>query len=169
MFISEAKRCVHDALCVIRNLISDPRVVAGGGAVETACSLAVLQGSKAVRTVEQHAVEAFAEALMSVPSALAANSGLDSIETLGTLKAKQLKEKCPNIGVNCLDGKTGNMMELQVYESLNSKKHQLALATQVRMQHDTRSIFAWSHFILSCVSVSAARMPEVMCGRLSRW
>lgn len=39
--IDEAKRSLHDALCVVRNLVRDNRVVYGGGAAEIACSLAV--------------------------------------------------------------------------------------------------------------------------------
>jgi chaperonin GroEL (HSP60 family) len=32
---------LHDALCVVRNLVTDNRIVYGGGAAEIACSLAV--------------------------------------------------------------------------------------------------------------------------------
>lgn len=32
--IDETRRSVHDAICVIRNLIKDPTVVVGGGATE---------------------------------------------------------------------------------------------------------------------------------------
>lgn len=39
--IEEAKRSLHDALCVIRNLVRDSRVVYGGGAAEIACALEV--------------------------------------------------------------------------------------------------------------------------------
>ena len=39
--IEEAKRSIHDALCVIRNLVRDNRIVYGGGAADIACSLAV--------------------------------------------------------------------------------------------------------------------------------
>ena len=39
--IEEAKRSLHDALCVIRNLVRENHVVYGGGAAEIACSLAV--------------------------------------------------------------------------------------------------------------------------------
>ena len=39
--VDEAKRSIHDALCVIRNLVRDNRVVYGGGAADIACSLAV--------------------------------------------------------------------------------------------------------------------------------
>ena len=31
MIIEEAKRSIHDSLCVLRNLIKDNRVVYGGG------------------------------------------------------------------------------------------------------------------------------------------
>ena len=39
--IEEAKRSLHDALCVIRNLVKDNRIVYGGGASEIACALEV--------------------------------------------------------------------------------------------------------------------------------
>lgn len=47
--IEEAKRSLHDALCVIRNLIRDNRVVYGGGAAEISCALAVSQEADKVR------------------------------------------------------------------------------------------------------------------------
>ena len=37
--IDETRRSVHDALCVIRNLIRDPRVVLGGGASELSSAI----------------------------------------------------------------------------------------------------------------------------------
>ena len=50
--IEEAKRALHDALCVIRNLVKDNRVVYGGGASEIACALAVNQAADKVRCQE---------------------------------------------------------------------------------------------------------------------
>lgn len=32
MIVEEAKRAIHDALCVVRNLIKCPRMLCGGGA-----------------------------------------------------------------------------------------------------------------------------------------
>ena len=49
MIIDEAKRALHDALCVVRNLVRDNRVVYGGGAAEIACSLAVSKMADEVR------------------------------------------------------------------------------------------------------------------------
>lgn len=131
MVISEAKRCIHDALCVVRNLLTDPRIVPGGGASEVSASLAVLEASRNVGTIETHALEAFAEALMSIPEALAENTGLNGIEMTTNLKAQQLSEKNPNIGIDCAAGTCADMMSKKVFESLSSKVHQLALATQV--------------------------------------
>ena len=57
--IEEAKRSLHDALCVIRNLIRDNRVVYGGGAAEISCTLAVSQEADKCPTLEQYAMCAF--------------------------------------------------------------------------------------------------------------
>lgn len=37
----EARRCIHDAICVVRNMIKNNNVVGGGGATELACATAV--------------------------------------------------------------------------------------------------------------------------------
>ena len=49
----ETKRSLHDALCVIRNLIRDNRVVYGGGAAEISCALAVSQEADKVRACDR--------------------------------------------------------------------------------------------------------------------
>lgn len=41
MIIEEAKRSIHDALCVVRNLVRNNKIVYGGGAAEVSCALAV--------------------------------------------------------------------------------------------------------------------------------
>jgi T-complex protein 1 subunit epsilon len=39
MACDEAKRSLHDALCVVRNLIKNNKIVYGGGSAELACSI----------------------------------------------------------------------------------------------------------------------------------
>lgn len=46
--VEEGKRSIHDALCVIRNLVRDNRIVFGGGAPEIACSVAVAKAADKV-------------------------------------------------------------------------------------------------------------------------
>merc|ERR1711934_411084 len=76
MIIEEIKRSVHDALCIVRNLVRDNRVVYGGGSAEVSCSLAVNEAAKKKVGVDQFAMHAFADALETIPMALAENSGL---------------------------------------------------------------------------------------------
>jgi len=134
MIIDEAKRSMHDALCVVRNLVRDERIVYGGGASEVSCALAVSKEADSIKTIEQYAFRAFADALESIPLALAENSGLAPIQTLTDIKAKQISENNPALGVNCMgnvNNSVGNMKELSVIETLHSKKSQIQLATQL--------------------------------------
>merc|ERR1712039_224336 len=131
MVVDEAKRCLHDANCCVRNLIRDPRVVPGGGASEVAASLAILAAADAEDTVEQYSMKSFASALEVIPMALSENSGLSSIaETAGT-KAKQQADGNPWHGVDCMQTGVTDMWEQNVYETCASKTNQLRLATQV--------------------------------------
>lgn len=93
---------MHDALCVVRNLVRDNRIVYGGGAAEIACSLAVEDAAVKSPGLEQYAMRAFADALDQVPMALAENSGLSPIETLANIKSRQAKEKNTRLGVDCM-------------------------------------------------------------------
>merc|ERR1712186_300441 len=109
MIIEEAKRSMHDALCVVRNLVRDNRVVYGGGASEISCSLAVSKEADKIKSIEQYAFRAFADALEAIPLALAENSGLDPIQTLTEVKASQVAQKTHCLGINCSDKGTNDM------------------------------------------------------------
>jgi T-complex protein 1 subunit epsilon len=131
MIIDEAKRSLHDAICVVRNLVRDNRVVYGGGAAEIACSLAVSKAADEIATVEQYAMRAFAAALDSVPMTLAENSGLEPIKTLSAIKAEQVATGRTSLGVDCLDKGSSDMKEQYVFDPLISKRQQFLLATQL--------------------------------------
>eukprot|EP00008_Paramoeba_atlantica_P010857 CAMPEP_0201482952 /NCGR_PEP_ID=MMETSP0151_2-20130828/7198_1 /ASSEMBLY_ACC=CAM_ASM_000257 /TAXON_ID=200890 /ORGANISM="Paramoeba atlantica, Strain 621/1 / CCAP 1560/9" /LENGTH=530 /DNA_ID=CAMNT_0047865875 /DNA_START=29 /DNA_END=1621 /DNA_ORIENTATION=- len=131
MALEEAKRSVHDALCVARNLVTDNRIVYGGGSAEIACSLALLDEVNTMVGSDQYAVKAFAEALDAVPIALAENSGLSAINTLTQIKREQLTSGISSLGIDCMSVGTPNMKEQGVFETLNGKLVQLRLATQV--------------------------------------
>ncbi|XP_075831893.1 T-complex protein 1 subunit epsilon [Microtus pennsylvanicus] len=134
MIIEEAKRSLHDALCVIRNLIRDNRVVYGGGAAEISCALAVSKEADKCPTLEQYAMRAFADALEVIPMALSENSGMNPIQTMTEVRAKQVKESNPALGIDCLHKGTNDMQHQHVIETLIGKKQQISLATQmVRM------------------------------------
>ncbi|CAE8673110.1 unnamed protein product [Polarella glacialis] len=131
MVVDEAKRCLHDANCCVRNLIRDPRVVPGGGASEMAASLAVLSAADQEQTIDQYSMKAFAQALDTIPMALAENSGLSSIGEMATVKGLQETTQNAWHGVDCMQVGTTDMWEQSVYEACASKCSQLRLATQV--------------------------------------
>lgn len=131
MIIEEARRSLHDAMCVVRNLIRDPRVIYGGGSAEISCSLAVAEAAEHVGTVEQYALRAFSEALDIIPLTLARNSSIQPIETLAVVKAAQKKTGNHHLGIDCMRRNTIDMKEQNVFETLSSKVQQLLLATQV--------------------------------------
>jgi len=138
MIIEEAKRSMHDALCVVRNLVRDNRVVYGGGAAEISCAIAVSKEADNIKNIEQYAFRAFAEALESVPLSLAENCGLPPIQTITDIKARQMAENNSALGVNCMGLELGgdmvmggDMKEQSVIETLQSKKSQILLATQL--------------------------------------
>lgn len=58
-------------------------------------------------------------------------SGLPPIETLTELKARQVKENSPTLGVDCMLTGNSDMKQHNVIESLHSKKQQIVLATQL--------------------------------------
>jgi len=131
MVIEEAKRSIHDALCVVRNLVRNNDVIYGGGATEISCSLAVSRAADQHTGLEQYAIRAFAEALDSIPIALAENSGLSPIEALAEVKARQISESNPRLGIDCMQKGTNDMRLQGVVDPLISKQQQFMLATQV--------------------------------------
>lgn len=144
MIVDEAKRSLHDAMCVVRNLITDNRIVYGGGSAEISCSIAVKKYADSVTGVDQYAIRAFADALDDIPMALAENAGLSPIEEVAAIKSRQVKEDKPTIGLGLLsvdqaelktDGVTGyhstDMKDVGVFETLIGKQQQLQLSAQV--------------------------------------
>jgi T-complex protein 1 subunit epsilon len=131
MIVDEAQRSLHDAICVVRNLVKDNRVVYGGGAAEIAMGLAVQKEADKVASLEQYAMRAFSDALEVIPMALAENSGMNAIEELTTVKARHVKENNPYLGIDCNENGTADMKEQKVCETLIGKKQQILLATQL--------------------------------------
>ncbi|KAJ8581945.1 hypothetical protein M405DRAFT_776945 [Rhizopogon salebrosus TDB-379] len=131
MIVDEAKRALHDAICAVRNLVVDNRVVYGGGAADISCSIAVSKAADEIPSIEQYAMRSFAAALDSIPLALAENSGLSPIETLTEVKSRQVTEQNSRLGIDCSGKGENDMMKQFVYDPLISKRQQYLLATQL--------------------------------------
>ena len=115
--VDEAERAIHDALCVVRDVIVEPYVVAGGGAAEAEVAKMLRTYAQKLSGKEQLAVQAYAEALEIIPISLAENAGMDPIDSLMEVRAKhQAKSKWT--GVDPVNGKVADLAKLEVYEPL---------------------------------------------------
>lgn len=127
--VDEAERSLHDALCVVRDIVQEPKVVAGGGSPELEVSRAMKKYAETLPGREQLAVTAFAEALESVPTTLTENAGLDPIDMLSDLRSRHEKgETWAGIEVNA--GKAQDMSKANVIEPLSVKKQIIKSATE---------------------------------------
>jgi len=128
-FVDEAERSVHDALCVVRDVVQEPKSVAGGGAPEMEIARALRGYAETLPGREQLAVRSFGEAVEIVPLTLGENAGLDPIDLLLELRARHEKgEKWA--GVDVFEGKIKDMKELEVYEPLAVKKQTIKSAAE---------------------------------------
>ena len=124
--VDEVERSVHDAIMVVKDVMENPSIVAGGGAPETYAATKLRSWSKSLEGREQLAAEKFADALESIPLTLAENAGMDPIDTLTSLRSKQIKgEKWT--GIDVMKGKIGNMKLNDIIEPL-AVKHQVVSA-----------------------------------------
>lgn len=123
--IDEVERSMHDALCIVRNLIKDPRVLVGGGATELSMSLHLRQKADEIVSVEQYAIRGFADALEQICVVLAENAGMEPIQSLTEAKSKQLSEDTHVYGIACMEGKVDDMRKQGVFESIVSKRLQV--------------------------------------------
>ncbi|KOX76721.1 T-complex protein 1 subunit gamma [Melipona quadrifasciata] len=109
-----------DALHVARNLLIEPKLVPGGGAVEMAVSRLLTEKAARLAGVEQWPYKAVAQALEIIPRTLAQNCGANTIRTLTALRAKHATE-----GMTWgIDGETGQLVDMKergIWEPLSVK------------------------------------------------
>jgi thermosome len=127
--VDEAERSVHDALCVVRDVVEEPKLVAGGGAPELEMSRALRKYADTLPGREQLAVRAFAEALEAIPVTLTENAGLDPIDILSDLRSRHEKGETW-AGIEVIAGKVQDMMKAGVIEPLAVKKQIIKSATE---------------------------------------
>jgi len=127
--VDEVERSLHDAKCVVRNVVQDPWLVPGGGASEEEVASRLREFGKSFSGREQLAVFKFAEAMEEIPLTLAENSGLDPVDMLVDLRSAHAKGK-KEFGVNVDTGRVEDMTKVSVFESASVKKQAIKSATE---------------------------------------
>uniref|UniRef100_A0AAY4C4Z7 T-complex protein 1 subunit gamma n=1 Tax=Denticeps clupeoides TaxID=299321 RepID=A0AAY4C4Z7_9TELE len=119
--LAEVERNLQDAMQVCRNVLLDPHLLPGGGAVEMAVSRRLTERSRAFTGVEKWPYHAVAQALEVIPRTLIQNCGASTIRVITSLRAKHTQEGTTTWGVNGETGNLTDMEELGIWEPLAVK------------------------------------------------
>uniref|UniRef100_A0A672RRT2 T-complex protein 1 subunit gamma-like n=1 Tax=Sinocyclocheilus grahami TaxID=75366 RepID=A0A672RRT2_SINGR len=115
------QRNLQDAMQVCRNVLLDPHLLPGGGAVEMEVSHRLTERSRALTGVEQWPYRAVAQALEVIPRTLIQNCGASAIRVLTSIRAKHTQEGNTSWGINGETGTLAEMEQLGILEPLAVK------------------------------------------------
>lgn len=130
LILEEAERSLHDALCVIRCLVKKKALLAGGAAPEVAVSQHLMKYARTLSGTEAFCIHAYAEALEVIPTTLAENAGMNSINVVTELRHRhEHGEK--TAGINVRKGIVADILEENVIQPLLVSTSVLELSAEV--------------------------------------
>ena len=127
--VDEVDRSIHDSLMVVKDVIETPAIVAGGGAPEALLAAFLKDWSGRFDGRQQLAIKKYAEALEVIPLTIAENAGMDPIDTMVSLRARQSDGK-KWTGINAKEGKISDMLSQNIVEPVVVKKQIIKSATE---------------------------------------
>jgi thermosome len=127
--VDEADRSVHDALMVTKDVLERPTIVVGGGAPESYVAGKIREWANTLSGREQLAAEKFAESLEVIPLTLAENAGMDPIDTITELRARQGKGS-KSAGIDAKAAKVTDVSKSDIVEPLSVKEQVIKSATE---------------------------------------
>jgi len=121
--LNEIERNLHDALGVARNVVVNPRLCPGGGALEMELACRLMEKAQRVEGIHQWPYKALASALEVIPRTLAQNCGADVVRVLTELRARHAAEDGSGQmwGINGNTGKIENMQEAEIWDPVSVK------------------------------------------------
>jgi len=125
--LDEMDRAVNDVVSLMK--YCDNSVVVGAGAVEIELSRHLNKFAKQIGGKEQLAIEKFAESIEAIPSILAENCGLDSVQILTNLKSMHEKG-LKTMGVDAIQG-ISDAKERGIIEPVKLKMFSISSANDV--------------------------------------
>jgi len=129
--VAEAKRAVNDAIGTVAAAVKSGKIVTGGGSIEMELAMQLRNYATTIGGREQLAIEAFADALETIPKALAETAGMDPIDTLVELRAKHREKGGKYIGIDVYKAKLVEMNKLKVIEPLAVKTQAISSGAEV--------------------------------------
>ena len=116
--LNEIERNLHDAMGVARNVLNNPKLVPGGGALEMELSCRLNEAAIKVEGIHQWPFKALASALEVIPRTLAQNCGGDVVRMLTELRAKHANPDHSGLmwGIDGNENKIAEMDKAQIWD-----------------------------------------------------
>ena len=130
--LDESHRSMLDAINVLKDFITKPTIVTGGGSTEMTIARKVKEKASDIADRKQIVIQKFAEALEEIPLTIARNAGMDVIDTLAELRSKHSTEDGNAIfyGVDAIE-RTVDLMFPNIIEPSIVKEQIIKTAVEV--------------------------------------
>jgi len=127
--VDEVDRSIHDALMVVKDVMETPSIVGGGGAPEAYVASHLKEWADKFEGREQLAIKKYAEALETIPLTIAENAGMDPLDTMVNLRAKQSQGR-KWTGIDAKKTEVADMFSQDIVEPLVVKEQIIKSATE---------------------------------------
>ena len=130
--LNEIERNLQDALGVARNVVVNPRLCPGGGALEMELACRLKEKATTVEGIHQWPYKALASALEVIPRTLAQNCGADVVRVLTELRSRHAPEDGSGLmwGINGNTGLIENMQEAEIWDPVSVKNQSFKTAIE---------------------------------------
>lgn len=120
--LNEMERNLHDAFNVARNIVLEPRLLPGGGAIEMELAAQMKKKAKTIEGTQQYAYRAVADALEVIPRSLAHNCGADVVRVMTDLRARHSTAGGLNWGIDGSKGTVADVKEIGIMDTFAVKQ-----------------------------------------------
>ena len=128
--VDESERAIADAIDVVVAALEEGGVVPGAGSTEIAIADAVRGEASGIEGRKQLAVEAFADAVDTLPRTLSANAGMDPIDALVDLRATFDSEGRAGVIAGGQAGRIDDPVEAGILDPAAVKREAIESATE---------------------------------------
>jgi len=129
--LNEMERNLQDAFNVSRNIILEPRLLPGGGAIEMQLAARLKEKAKLEEGTKQYAYKAVADALEVIPRSLAHNCGADVVRVMTDLRSRHaVGPSSLNFGIDGHKGVVADVKELGIMDTFAVKQQTLKTAVE---------------------------------------
>merc|ERR1719486_1400033 len=119
--LNEIERNLQDGFCVARNIILEPKLLPGGGAIEMELAARMKEKAKSIEGTRQYAYRAVADALEVIPRSLAHNCGADVVRVMTDLRSRHAQKNGLHWGIDGSTGKVADVKQMGILDAFAVK------------------------------------------------